>query len=293
MRDFFGSVRFKIIIGIMALLLGFMIYAGVNGGITSTTSYLLEVVFEPVKRLSTGISDNVSNSLDMLLNAEKYYEENKELKERMGELYSRMVDYDSVKRENEELRMMLELKEKYDAFDFSPPCTIISRTTNDPYSSFTIDKGERDGIKSGDPVVTKNGLVGVCAEVSYSTSKVRTLFSPETSVGAYTVRTQKTGLVSGGYELASEKSIRLEYLDNDTDVENGDIVVTSGSESFPPSLIIGTVDRIEAKNTGLSKYAVVKPLEDPSELTGVFVIINYEPDEAILIRNGSDSVTDE
>ena len=56
--------------------------------------------------------------------------------------------------------------------------------------SFTIDKGSSSGIEPGDPVVTSEGIVGVCYDVAENTSGVRTLFSPKTAIGVYSLRTR-------------------------------------------------------------------------------------------------------
>ena len=76
MKEFFHSVKFKIIVALMAVLLGAMIYSVTTGGYSSGSSYIFETVFEPVRSLSSKISEKVSTSLDMLINAEKYYNEN-------------------------------------------------------------------------------------------------------------------------------------------------------------------------------------------------------------------------
>ncbi len=262
----------------MALLLGAMIYFGTTGSYAAA-DYLFDLLLSPVKKVSSGISEGISESLAMLLNA------NEQLKKQMNELYSQIVDYNEVVRENEDLRTMLGLSRKYSNYEFSAPCHVISRITNDPYCAFIIDMGENDGIKKGDPVVTESGIVGVCDEVSASTAVVRSLYSPETSIGAYTVRTMRSGIISGGYELSVDGHIMLDYLENDTDVEAGDIVVTTGSENFPSGTVIGVVEEVCGKSSGLSKYAVVRPVEDPTSVSTVFVIVNYVPDEATLIKN--------
>ena len=50
MRDFFQSVKFKIIIALTALLIGAMIYSVTTGGYSTTSSYIFEMIFEPVKK---------------------------------------------------------------------------------------------------------------------------------------------------------------------------------------------------------------------------------------------------
>lgn len=274
----------------MAVLLGAMIYSVTTGGYSSGSSYLFELVFEPVRTLSSKISEKVSTSLDMLINAEKYYNENQQLKEQLNALYNDVIDYDRILQENEELRVMLRLKEEYNDYEFSSPCTVIARTTNDPYASFTIDKGAGDGITPGDPVVTQNGIVGVCYEVSPATCKVRTLFSPKTAVGVYTVRTKSEGIVSGGYDLAQNGRIRMSYISKESDIAEGDVIVTSGSTNYPAGQLIGTVESVDMESSGLSKYAVIIPAEDPRTITSVFVITNYTLDEITALKTGQETV---
>ena len=76
MKEFFHTVKFKIIVALTAVLIGAMIYSVTTGGYSSGSNYLFEVIFEPVRSLSSKISDKVSTSLDMIINAEKYYNEN-------------------------------------------------------------------------------------------------------------------------------------------------------------------------------------------------------------------------
>ena len=287
MADFFKSVKFKIIIALTALLTGAMIYSVTTGGFSSTSSYLFEMVFAPVKSASSKLSDKIRRSLDMMVNAERYYNENRELKEQIAALYGQMADYDRLVTENGDLRTMLELHEEHEDYSFSPPCTVIARATNDPFAAFTVDKGADDGIKPGDPVITQNGIIGVCSEVSPGTAKVRTIFHPKTSIGAYTVRTKVEGIVSGGYESAEDGQIKFEHIDKDADIEPGDIVLTSGSENFPASQLVGVVESVEIESNGLSKYALITPAADPRTIQGVFVVIYYSIDEVTAVKNAA------
>ena len=253
-----------------------MIYSVTTGGYAGGSTSFWETIFEPFRRLSTSISDKVSSSLDMLVNAEKYYNENIQLKSQLNEIYNEIIDYDKVKKENEDLRAMLELSEEYESFTFSPPCTVIARTTNDPFASFTVDKGSSDGIKPQDPVITSEGIVGVCYDVAESTCKVRTLYSPKTAIGVYSLRTRASGIIEGEYELAKTGLCRMNYIDKTSDIEVGDIIVTSGSANYPSSQLVGTVEEVGMEDSGLSMYALVRPAVDPATVSDVFVITGFE-----------------
>lgn len=288
MKEFFHTLKFKIIVALMAVLIGAMIYSVTTGGYESGSSYFFEMIFEPVRSLSTKISDKISTSLDMMMNAEQYYNENKKLREQINGLYNDMIDYDRLVAENAELRVMLDLKEEYDGYEFSPPCNVIARTTNDPYASFIIDKGAKDGIEPEDPVVTQNGIVGVCYDVSPTTCRVRTLFSPKSAAGVYTVRTKSEGVVEGGYDYAKDGTLRMSYISKDSDIAEGDIIVTSGSTHYPAGQLIGTVQSVAMEANGLSKYAIIEPVEDPRTVTGVFVITDYALDSITAIKTGQE-----
>ena len=275
MKDFFGTTKFKILVAVMAVIVGVMIFSLTQGGYTTDSSSIFGYIFEPFQKFSTGVSNRVTSALDMLFNAEKYYNENIELKNTLNEIYNDIIDYDIIARENEQLRVMLELKEEYDDYVFSAPCTVIARTTNDPYHSFTIDKGSEDGIAPYDPVITSSGLVGVCYDVSRSTSKVRTLYSPKTAVGVTAVRSKATGIIEGDYEFAENGQCRMNYISKTSDIEEGDIIITSGSETFPANQLIGTVKEVGMEDSGLSKYAIINLAINPDDVSTVFVITSF------------------
>ena len=275
MKDFFGTTRFKVLIALMAVIVGVMIYSLTQGGYATDTESVFDVILEPFQKISNSISGRVTSTLDMLMNAEQYYNENIQLKETLNEIYNDIIDYDKIARENEQLRVLLKLTEEHEDFVFSAPCTVIARATNDPYRSFTIDKGSKDGISPYDPVITSSGLVGVCYDVSRSTSRVRTLYSPRTAVGVTVVRTKATGIIEGDYEFAEQGLCRMSYISESSDIEEGDIIVTSGSETFPANHLVGIVKEVGMEDSGLSKYAVIEPVINPDNVSTVFVITSF------------------
>ena len=275
MKDFFETTKFKVLIALMAVIVGVMIYSLTQGGYASDSESIFGVILEPFQKISNNISSKVTSTLDMLFNAEKYYNENIQLKETLNEIYNDIIDYDKIARENEQLRVLLNLTEEHEDFVFSAPCTVIARATNDPYRSFTIDKGSNDGIAPYDPVITSSGLVGVCYDVARSTSRVRTLYSPRTAVGVTVVRTKATGIIEGDYEFAEEGLCRMRYISESSDIEVGDIIVTSGSETFPANQLVGTVKEVGMEDSGLSKYAIIEPAINPDNVSTVFVITSF------------------
>ena len=142
MKEFFRSKKFIVIACIAAFLIGVMIYAAVSS--SNAISSAIGRAFAPLQRASNNISDAVSSTIDMLINARDYYEENQQLKEQIAELYAKISDYTEVMQENEHLREMIDLARSNNGIELSEPCTVIGRVANDVYGSFFIDKGEKD-----------------------------------------------------------------------------------------------------------------------------------------------------
>lgn len=275
MGDFFRSWKFKIIVAVLALLVGLMLFMATRIGKEGGAS-VIGTILEPFQRFSTSISNTVTGWLDNITNAQAYADDNERLKEQLSEMYAQIIDYDKLKKENEELRALIGQKEQSPDITFSEPCAIISRTTNDPYGSFVIDKGSKDGIALWDPVITTKGLVGIVDSVAGTYARVQTILSPEVPVGAYCVDTKDTGVVEGRAAKAALGQCVMTYIDRDSTIKAGDVVVSSGSSGlFPADRVIGTVTEVAMEESGLSLTAVIQPVEDIMELTSVFVITSF------------------
>lgn len=276
MRDFFHSVKFKILLGIAALLVGLMTYVAVAAGRESSPQQILNTLASPFVKAANAVADGVGGFFDKLINADTYKAENEELTAKLTEMYKYTMDYETLEKENIRLREILELKQKHDDFRFSEPCDVISRNSNDLYRGFTIDKGTRDGLHLNDPVITAKGLVGRVTSVAENYSKVTTLISPEVNIGVYTMRTKTTGVIENDVSSASKELCLMSDILKDADIKEGDIIFTSGKSGlFPADLAVGTVTEVYDDPNGLTKHALVKPIEDVKSVSSVFVITDF------------------
>ena len=260
MSGFFRSFKFKIILGVLALLLGVVLYAVTRGGSTTWLSQGFGVVFNPVRQAFTAVSDRIEQGVDTILNAQEYYNENQELRAQIGSLNSQLVDYENTKEELAELRKFLGIKEEHPDFVHSAPCHLISYVTNDPYGAFVIDRGREDGISVNDPVMTGEGLVGVITEVADTYATVRTILSPDLSIGAVCNRTKDTGIVEGNLRYAADGKTKMIYMDKTMTMQQGDLVITAGSSGLFPR--------------GCA-YAVIQPAVNLERITSVVVILDF------------------
>ena len=111
MRDFFNSLRFKILMAVLAVVTGVMIYSASTGGLATLPEQMLSYALMPFQKLSSTISDGFTGIFSVFFDARKNYDENQQLKREIAELRRQLVDYENVVTENERLREILDLKE--------------------------------------------------------------------------------------------------------------------------------------------------------------------------------------
>ena len=201
--------------------------------------------------------------------------ENERLKEELAQIEDRARQADSIARENERLRALLDLpqaQENYDVVD----SYIISHSSSDWSSTFTINRGANVGIQEGLCVITANGeLVGLVEEVGPNYAIVKTVLDSSLEISASIASSGYNGMVEGGYSSGLEGLLRMNYLPSEATIRNNDQVVTTGSTVYPRDLILGYVVDAGCDDTGVAKFALLEPAADIGSLEQVFIITNY------------------
>lgn len=257
------------------LAVALMVRAAAVGDADVFISQTLSVISQPFLKLSSYVNNSVNGFLDRFVRTEEVYLENEELRRQLQEANEKLVEYESIKRENEQFREFLQLKENNPDYDFET-ATVIGRDATSRFGSFTIDKGKVDGVEVADPVITSDGLVGIIWEVGFTYSHVRTITDISVEVGVYSITARDSGIVTGDIALSSEGLCRLKYLPKNSGISAGELVVTSGIGGvFPKNLVVGTVRSVEIDSNGLSLYATVEPAADISGVTDVLVIKSF------------------
>lgn len=274
MKDFFKSSSFKVLLITVVVLLGLIAFTATAGG--SFLASLLGFVSSPMQGVATTVTENVTEFLDLDgLSKDELKNMVASLQDKNAQLQQQLADYESARQENEQLKAQLEITSQRPENKLLA-ASVIGRDPNDVFSGFSIDKGTLEGISVGDPVITSRGLVGVVTQAYATTSKVSCLLSEDVKVAAVSIDRQESGVITSDIMTASSGLLRLNYLDGDTQVEEGDIITTSGAGGdYPAGILIGEVKSVEKMETGISKYAVVQPSEDLTAVKDVFVIVSF------------------
>ena len=121
---------------------------------------------------------------------------------------------------------------------------VISRTASGWWQQLMLGKGSVDGVAKDDAVIGPGGLIGRVQSVTPTTSRVRLLTAPGSSIGVWLPRTQQHGLLAGLGTARPE----LQFLDKDIQVRPGDLVSTSpASTLLPPNLPVAVVQSLNVR----------------------------------------------
>ena len=227
-----------------------------------------------VDNVFSGITGFFDNGFSYFGSVKKLKKENEKLEKEVEKLEYDLLEIESIKADNNDLRDKLEIKERYNHFKLVYADIIIKNYDNFD-ETFVINKGKNDGIKLKQAVITKDGLLGHISSVTEGTSVVTTILDPNVSVGVEIASVNKNALVKGDFSLKNEGKLKLTYIPIDTEVTVSEIVYTSGiGEVYPKGIPVGTIEKVVNKKNEIDRYAIITPLVDINNISSVGVIIN-------------------
>lgn len=283
MKKIIRNRAFKALICvIVALSLGAVIAAYTHNNSTPLSS-ATSTVLHPLQRFSSYLSYKFSNFNDSFKSSKKLAEENSELRKQIEEYQNEVIDYNNIKKKLETYEDFLGVKEENPDFKFES-AKIISNDYENPFASFTLNKGTNKGIKVNDPVIYGKNLVGVVASVGPTSCTVYTISNPKMNVSVYETYTNEIGYVTGTGKTEDRVYCKLPGLKSDSSISPSGIICTTGSGGiYPKDLIVGTVVKVEDSKEDSSSYATVRSAVDIEELSEVFVITEFEGQGVITI----------
>ena len=279
MKTLLQSKRFKLITGVIVLLLAGALICAAGGNSETAQSGIVGIIFTPANWVATKVSNAITSVFGEASGNSAYLEKIDELEKQVGELQSQLTDYENLQRQNALYKDALGLKEENPNFEFVE-ASAVSRDPADIFGSYTINKGTLSGIKTGDAVLYGNYIVGIISNAYPTHSVVKTILDPDFSVSAYEIVSNEISYVTGDAALAAHGKCKMANLAADASVSYGSIISTAGiSGSIPKGLMIGTVEEIESELTSVSNYAVITPGVDVNSISNCLVLINYESGE--------------
>ena len=168
--------------------------------------------------------------------------------------------------ENENLREATLLSKKL-APKKTYPAEIIKPTIRGRIQIIILNKGLKDGIRQGMPVVNRLGLVGQIYSAYNQTSEVVPLLSKQFAVNALQENGQNHAIIYGGNEF-----LVIPFFPASIDISPGDTFVTSGLDNvYPSGIKIGEVVNVSPEDKQFNKI-LLKPATFSNQFSLITVL---------------------
>ena len=276
MKHFF-TTRVRVVL-IVALLLavGLAVISDLTG--LSVQDMMVKGILTPIRSGASRLADGAEQIYNYIFGYESLAAENAELKEQLSKMQDEARRADSVSRENSYLRSVIGLKENNPSWELVD-AYVISRSSQEWSSTFTVSRGSNAGIEAGMCAITANGeVVGLVNEVGPNYAVIKSVMDSSLEISSTISSSGYNGMVQGGYASGLKGLLRMNYLPSSAVIRNNDQVVTSGSMVYPRNLIVGYVVDAGFDDAGVAKYALLKPAVDVGSLELVFIVTQYETD---------------
>ncbi len=233
-------------------------------------------ILTPLRTAASQLTDQAERFYDYLFKFEAISAENEALKSQIAQIKGDAREYESVKRENDRLRALLELKSNHPDYKWVDGY-IIGRSSVDWVSSLTLNVGTNSGVEKGMVAITAHGeVVGLVVEAGAGYCVVKTVLDSSLEISATIASSGYSGMVQGGYASDQVGKLKMDYLPSSAIIRNNDQVVTAGSTVYPRNLILGYVIDAGFNDTGIAKFALLQPAADIDSLEQVFILTAFD-----------------
>ena len=281
-----------ILSGVCIVTLFVSLVFNISGGPLNTVA---GYVFVPMQKGINGAGSWISQKTNDFKTLGEVLKENEELKNQVDELTQQLNKTKLEQYELDNYRELLELDDKYAEYE-KVAANVIAMDGTNWFSTFTIDKGSKDGIQKGMNVIAGSGLVGIVTDVGPNYAKVRSIIDDSSNVSSMVLTTKDNFNVSGSLMSMNKDKLLpfTELRDEDDEVKIGDPVVTSHvSDQYQEGILIGYIYSVEDNPNNLTKSGTITPVVDFQHLQKVLVITTVKNNGESDFTDDSDTETQE
>jgi rod shape-determining protein MreC len=172
--------------------------------------------------------------------------------------------------ENAQLRRLMDARERLPVKSQLAEVLYDARDVNS--RKIILDRGTRNEVVLGLPVIDNQGVVGQVTRVFPFTSEVTLLTDKEQAIPVQLLR---NGLRSVAYGRGKAGALELRFTAPNADIQVGDIVVTSGLDGvYPAGLAVARVTQVENSAGGSFGGVVCQPLAGISNNTQLLILMS-------------------
>lgn len=262
-----------ILLGLSLFCVLMMVLSSVSDKVGGPFRVLANVTVIPLQQGINQIGGWMSDMKENFSTMEQLRAENEKLQEQVDALTTENNYLQEEQYEYERLQELYSLDQNYADYE-KTAAHVIGKDAGNWFSTFTIDKGSRDGIAVDMNVLAGKGLVGIVTEVGPTWAKVRSIIDDSTNISGMVLSTSDTCIVSGDLSLMSNGQIAFEQMENnDHVVAVGDQIVTSYiSDKYLQGILIGSISEINVDSNNLTRSGYLIPAVDFNNIQEVLVI---------------------
>ncbi|MBM3127638.1 MAG: rod shape-determining protein MreC [Chloroflexi bacterium] len=238
---------------------------------------------QPLLRGALGIGEGAQAVTGTVADINALREQLKQLQSQVTELGITRVRVRELENENTLLRQQLAYKQTNPDFDILGAAVLqrnpdLARVIGQDPSNLAryiiLDQGSAEGIKTGMPVVTPQGLVGRITATGAHWAKALLITDATSAVNAVVQSTRATGIVQGDVN----GNLTIKYVPQGEAIKPGDLILTSGmGGGFPKRLVIGQVTAVRKHDIELFQEADIQASVDFARLEFVLVLKKFTP----------------
>jgi rod shape-determining protein MreC len=206
---------------------------------------VLALPIQPLQRMATSLTtqpgvlwDQFSGYLDSQGNLLR---DNLQLREQHTVYATQLLQLQVLQAENAQLRKLFEVAQHA---DFPMQMAEIVYVERDIFKrKVFLDKGSQKNVAEGQVVMDEIGVIGQVTRVYPWLSEVTLITDKDHAVPIQMLRTGLRAVVFGSGDISS---LALRYMPISSDIQVGDVLVTSGIDgTYPPGLPVAKVIQIE------------------------------------------------
>jgi rod shape-determining protein MreC len=232
----------------------------------------VNIVLRPFEQLMLLPSSMISGGSDYLTSRSTLEKENEALKLRQAELSLLANQSALLAIENQNLRSLLDLQKKV-AFK-TVPVEILFNPPNPISQRVVINRGENQGLRLGSPIANDMGILGQVVRLYDNSAEVSLLEDRDFAVPVLVARNGLRAAVVGS---GRGQLLQLRYLPVASDLEVGDILLTSGVDGvYPPGFAVAVITKIERNLDQNSANVFCNPIAEVNRHLQALALI-YDP----------------
>ena len=228
-------------LGFFTLLSLILLYADARFHYMESMRKIIAIVLYPLQELADSPGQVATRIGDFFVSQSYLQRENDRLVHENLLHAGQLQVQQALIAENRHLRQLLEMQERGEQSSTAAEILYVGR---DPFSrKVIVDKGSSQGIEEGAAVIDDTGLIGQVTRTFPWTAEIALISDREQVVPVQVVR---NGLRAALFGTGYDSALDLRFMPVNTDVENGDMLVTSGIDGiYPAGLPVAIVSNIE------------------------------------------------